>query len=541
MASEAKRGLIRIVSNYARVISNVVLGLLLVPMLLQVAGNDGWALIALLGSTIGLASMAQDIVRSSLIRELGTAYHSGDGSTGTDLFRHVYNSALAISAVIAGLAVVVFAVLWFVVPLLDISNDLLPAAQWLVVAKGAETVAVLLLAAPFNMYKVTERMVAFNAWQIATRSSYIIAAAWLLLVHGPGDPGRIVTYYAFISSALVITVLTIAVAVIMFSDRRLIPALSFVTRSAIKAILHVGGWNAAASAATMLYRRLAPVLMNLASGLMSLPSGLFGVLILALSIQVTVSVRRLTMGMTDGLDAVSTRLSMTADASAIRALMHHSTRLHGVAAFPLAIIILLVPEILLRLWLGGRIDDPQTTLPLAVTLIQIMTLGMVARAVSDGWIRILYGAGHVRRYAWIIIAGAVIYPLVFGVLLVILPTASRYTAVTWAYSAVLVIVHGLLVPLAGARALRIRYADFFVPLVRPLIIAVVCSPILLLAHGKQGQSELLWLIAALALYGVTYLGLCIAFVMNQVERRRFTKAALRRLPFRRPSKTDDMH
>ena len=532
MASEAKRGLIRIVSNYARVISNVVLGLLLVPMLLQVAGNDGWALIALLGSTIGLASMAQDIVRSSLIRELGTAYHRGDGSTGTDHFRHVYNSALAISAVIAGLAVLVFAVLWFVVPLLDISNDLLPAAQWLVVAKGAETVAVLLLAAPFNMYKVTERMVAFNAWQIATRSCYMIAAAWLVLVHGPDDPGRIVTYYAFISSALVVTVLTIAVAVIIFLDRRLIPALSFVTRSAIKSILHVGGWNAAATAATMSHRRLAPLLMNLTWAIMNLPSGLFGNLILGLAIQITDSVRRLTTGMTDGLDAVSTRLSMTADAGAIRRLMHHSTRLHGVAAFPLAIIVLLVPEILLRLWLGGRIDDPQSTLPLAVTLIQIMTLGMVARAVSAGWIRILYGAGHVRRYAWMIIAGAVMYPLVFGLLLVILPTASRYTAVTWAYSAVLVIVHGLLVPLAGARALRIRYADFFVPLVRPLIVAVVCAPILLLAHGKRGQSELLWLIAALAWYGVTYLGLCLAFVMNQPERRRFTKAALRRLPRR---------
>ena len=164
---------------------------------------------------------------------------------------------------------------------------------------------------------------------------------------------------------------------------------------------------------------------------------------------------------------------------------------------------------------------------------------MVARAVSDGWIRILYGAGHVTRYAWMIIAGAVMYPLVFGVLLVILPTASRYTAVTWAYSAVLVIVHGLLVPLAGARALRIRDADFFVPLVRPLIIAVVCSPILLLAHGKQGQSELLWLIAALALDGVTNLGLCIAFWMNPVERLRVTKPAFRQLPVPRPSTHED--
>ena len=532
MVSEAKRGLIRIVANYTRVISNVALGLLLVPMLLQAAGNDGWALIALLGSTIGLAAMAQDIVRSSLIRELGAAYHGGGGSTGSDHFQSVYNAGVIISAVIAGLAVVIFGVLWLAVPLLQISDNLLPAARWLVLARGAETIVLLLLAAPFNMYKVTERMVAFNAWLIATRSCYVITVAWLLLVHGPGAPGQIITYYALISSALVVTVLTMAVALMMFLDRRLIPAPSLATRSAIKSVLQVGGWNASATTATMSHRRLAPLLMNLTWAIMNLPSGLFGNLILGLSLQITASVRRLTTGMTEGLDAVATRLSMTADASAIRTLMHHSTRLHGVAAFPLAIIILLVPEILLRLWLGGRIDDPQRALPLAITLIQIMTLGMVARAVSDGWIRILYGAGHVRRYAWMIIAGAVTYPLVVGLLLVILPAASRYTAVTWAYTAVLLIVHGLLVPLAGARALRIRYAEFFVPLVRPLIVAVVCAPILLLAHGKRGQSELLWLIAALAWYGVTYLGLCLAFVMNQPERRRFTKAALRRLPRR---------
>ena len=227
----------------------------------------------------------------------------------------------------AGCAVVIFGMLWLVVPLFDISNDLLPAARWLVLARGAETFVLILLAAPFNMYKVTERMVAFNAWLIATRSCYVIAAAWLLLVHGPGAPGQIVTYYAFISSTLVVTVLTIAVAVMMFLDRRLIPAPSLVTRSAIKSVLQVGGWNAGATAATMLHRRLAPVLMNLASGLMSLPSGLFGVLVLGLGIQLTVSVRRLTIGMTEGLDAVSTRLSMTADAGAIRSLMHHSTPL----------------------------------------------------------------------------------------------------------------------------------------------------------------------------------------------------------------------
>ncbi len=527
MASEAKRGLIRIVTNYVSASTVIFLGLLIVRLLLKGTGNDGWALIALLGSTIGLASMAQQIVRSSLIRELGEAYHSGR----PDHFRNVYNSALAVSAVLAMLAVGVFIVLWFVIPLFRIPPELLSAARWLVVARGLETFASVLLAAPFNMYLVTERMVAHNAWLIVNRLCYLIAAT-LVMVPGFGDPGRGITVYALTSSGLAIGAFSVAAVVMMWIDRRLIPAPATISWEAIKSILHIGGWNAGVTTVTTLHRHLGPIIMNLGYGIMGLSSGLFGNLILGFAIQLTVSVRRLTVGMTEGLDAVSARLSTTQSAGAIRALMHHSTRLHGLATFPVAIGVVALAEPVLRLWVGDALEDPQTTLPKAIMLIRIMTLGVIARAISDGWIRILYGAGHVRRYAPVILVGGIIHPLLALLLLVTLPTSVRYTAVAWAYSAVLIIIHAGLVPLVGAKALQINYGQFFRPLMRPLVVALACSPILLLSTRQPDEWSFLHLVVVVGAYSIAYAAGCLMFVMDRAERIRFTKAALRRLPLR---------
>ena len=527
MASEAKRGLIRIVANYTRVFTVVFLGLLVVRLLLKGTGNDGWALIAFLGSTIGLASITERIVRSSLIRELGAAYHSGR----EDEFRRTYNAAVAISAAIALLAMGVFAALWAVIPLLQIPDHLIPAARWLVAAKGVETVVILLLAAPFNMYKVTERMVAHNAWLIVIRMCYVIAAT-LVIARGIDDPGRGITVYALTSSGLAIGAHSVAAVVMMVIDRRLIPAPATISWEAIKSILHIGGWNAGVTAVTTLHRHLGPIIMNLGYGIMGLSSGLFGNLILGFAIHLTVSVRRLTVGMTEGLDAVSARLSITRSAGAVRALMHHSTRLHGLATFPVAIGVVALAEPVLRLWVGDALEDPQTTLPKAIMLVRIMTLGMIARAISDGWIRILYGAGHVRRYAPSILLGGIINPLLAVLLLWILPPSIRYTAVAWAYSGVLIIIHAGLVPLVGAKALQISYGQFFRPLVRPLVVALACSPILLLSTGQPNVSSFLDLVVVVGAYSIAYAAGCVMFVMDRAERIRFTKAALRRLPLR---------
>jgi hypothetical protein len=394
----------------------------------------------------------------------------------------------------------------------------------LVVARGVETMLTLQLAAPFNMYKVTERMVAFNVWLIIARAGTLAAAIWVLLAFQGQDPGTRVIAFALSSSALWVLIFGLSVVVIAWKIGNLMPAPRTITRDALRTVLHIGGLNVAASTAINTHRRLAPLLMNLAFGLS-------GNLILGLALQITVSVRRLTRGMTTGLDAVSARLSTVGDTDAVRSVWHHSTRLHGVAGFGMGVLVVLLAEPLLLLWLGERIDDPATTIPLAATLVRILTIGMISRAISDGWINILYGAGHVGRYAWLCLSGVVIHPLLFGLFLVVLPEPAAYTAVGWAFSAVFLGIHAIAVPWRGASALGVPFADFYKPLVRPLLVAVACSPILLVARVPLQEWTLQRLAVAGVAYGVAYAVGTIFFVMRGHERGRFTKAALRRLPF----------
>lgn len=523
MTTEAKRGFIRICANYTRLISTIVLGLLVVPLLLEAVGDDGWSLIALLGSTMGLAAMIQELVLSSLIRELGAAHHSNDPND----FRRTYNTSIAITSGLAIIASALFLIIWLCLPLFQIPQHLMVAAQWLVITRGLETFFILLLAAPFNMYKVTERMVAYNVWLIIRRLCYVFAACWVLLGQQSTNPATLVSQYAIISTLVYLIALFTSVGIILFFDKRLIPQPKYINAKSLKSILQIGGWNGGATAATTSYRLLSPILMNLSFGLA-------GNLILGLSIQLTASVRRLTVGMTDGLDAVSARLSITKSESAIKSLLHHSTRLHAFATLPLTAGILVLAEPALRLWLGNRLDDPARDIPIAVILVQILTIGMAAQAISDCWLRILYGSGHVKSYAKLIITGGFIFPLLFFLIKYILPMDLEYTAVCWAYSAVLLIIHGGLVPVFSAKAVDLRYHQFYTPLIRPLIFAALCSPILFLARQRQGSFELVWIIACVGTYALIYTGLCIAFVMDKAERKRFTRAAIRRLPFQKP-------
>ena len=64
----------------------------------------------------------------------------------------------------------------------------------------------------------------------------------------------------------------------------------------------------------------------------------------------------------------------------------------------------------------------------------------------------------------------------------------------------------------------------------PLLLALLCSPILLLTARWWAQWTLLNLVVRAGLYGAVYSVLCVFFVMDQLERNRFGRAALRRLP-----------
>lgn len=517
MSSEARRGLIRITSNYARLITTCLIGLVIVRLLLRTLGNDAFAMITLLASTVGFSAMIQEIVSDCMIRELGNAHHRRD----PEHFKGVYNSALVLSSVAAVVAMLIFVGVLFALPWLEIPEAMIPAGRWLVAARGTYTFFVVLLAPAFNMYVISERMLEANFWRVVIRSCDLISAVLLLWATQADVSGNIVRFGLW-SSGTALAAQISAVVILMTSDRRLVPALSNASWAHFKSLLGMGKWNLAVVTASNLHLRLDAIIMNLAFGL-------FGNLIFGLAVQATSYVRMIATGMTAGVDAVAARLSTVGHKDSLSRLVYHSTRLHGLVTFPTALGMMLLADPFLHIWVGPRIEDPATSIPPTVTIIRALSLGITVQAIADGWVRILYGAGHIRRYAPVVLLGGLINPGLATLLVWSLPQSIRFLGPAYSYSLVLLIIHMGVLPVIAASLLGVSIRELFAPLAKPLAIALLCAPILLAAEQWVPRWNLFWLAGAAAAYGVVYVALATAFVLEPHERRRLWDAAARRL------------
>jgi len=507
--SEFRRGILRMAGNYIRLFMTVCIGLMLVRVILEGWGNDAWALIALLGGTLGIAAMLQDIVRQSMIRELGSALHSGDEGH----FLTTYNSSLVITAVVGVITFITVLIIAIILPLFKIPDELLEVARWLVIAKGIETVFAVFVGAPMNMYIATERMALSNLWIVAQRLCPIVTAVWIIMVQGIEDPVQGLKTYAVVSSSLFIAITTVAVLVILAMDRRLIPRLHLVSKKAIRELLHIGGWNAVAVTSLGMHIRIDAILMNLFLGL-------GGNLIYGFTSQLTSYVRMLAMGVSYGLDAVTTRITSKEGKEVLQDLCYHITRLNSCIAMPAAAGLFILADPILSLWVGDRMGDPTTELPMTVTLIRVMTVGMVIRALTDGWIKILYGAGYVAKYAPLILGAVVANPILAIILYFVLPEPIRFTFAVTAYSAVYVVANLGMLPRLMGKLIGGGAFAILAPTVRPLVVTIISMSGLALVVSYLDQWSLLLLFEVSAGYGIVYVVFVALFVLSAKERHR---------------------
>ena len=146
-------------------------------------------------------------------------------------------------------------------------------------------------------------------------------------MQGTLDPVEGLKSYAVISASLFVCVSSFATILMIILDRRLIPRLTRITKAAMRELLHVGGWNAVAVTSLGMHIRIDAILMNLFLGL-------GGNLIYGFTSQLTSYVRMLGMGVSYGLDAVTTRINIHGGDNAVQTLCHHITRLNSCIAFP---------------------------------------------------------------------------------------------------------------------------------------------------------------------------------------------------------------
>lgn len=513
--SETRRGILRIGSNYIRLLLTLIIGLIVVRVLVGAIGTEAYGLIALLGSTVGIASIIQWVIQRSMVRELGAAYHTDD----PDHFRGVFNAAVILCASAMLLTATAFAVFWLLIPLFNIKPELVPAARLFLTAVACQCCFAVTVAPFHNMLLVTERMVAFNLWRVVDRSVYLIAAG-VVAATTTGDAARDIGLYGLLSAAQAVVVLGFTSAVVLVIEPWTRPRPSAARGPAFKQLLSVGGWNAGVVLAVDSQRQADALLMNIA--------GLFYNALWGISFQLAAYIRMVSSGMTIGLDAVAARLTAKGDDAALRRLIHHSTRLHGLAAFPPALGMLILADPMLRVWLGSRLEDPDQTIASALPMVRVLIVGLTAYAISDGWMFIFYGAGHIKRYAPIILAAALCNPLLALALLYLLPESSAYLGPAISYSTLLLIAHVFLMPMRTVGAMSIRLRDIYLPLIRPAIAAAAGLAVLLPAALLIKQWNLLILGGVLAADVAVTGAAALAIAASPEERQKIARRLLRR-------------
>ena len=515
--SEARRGIKRIASNYGRLGSTMLIGLLLVPVQFAWVGVDGFGLLVAIGASAGLAAMLQDIMRHSMVRELGTVWHAanepGAGPDELNHFKRVYASAFLICSIVALLTIAVFAIfLWLITdaiwPFDTLPEEYRAAGQWILIAECISITLLVILAPAYNMYVVTERFFESNLWFTLKRLTYLASAVVLYLVLGSNQVELSLKLYGVCVAGLSILILCFAVARIILSDRRLRPELRLADRTAFREIAGTFGWNGSVVTAMNLHERLGVWIMLGCFGL-------WGSTIFGLAMRLVSYVRMLTLGMTFGLDAVSARLSSSQNDETIKSMVRHSTRLHGYVAIPAAITIFLLAEPLLRLWIGRAVIDPdpetgREVIEPAVILVKIMVIGLLSRAIADGWMKLLYGAGHIRRYAPLVLVGGIANPCLAFVLISLLPDSMNWTGAAISFGSTFLIVHLVLLPIFSARFLGTTWHSMLGMLWRPCVLASI--PATIYALVLLWPEPVPWWTVALASlgYAVAYglLGIC---------------------------------
>ncbi len=525
MPADGSSGFIRIASNYARLLTTLVFGLILVPIQLNWFGKDAIRLIGLLTSSVGLAATAVEVMDRSMIRELGAAYHDADPKR----FARIYNAAFIVSAGGALVVLLCFGILLALLPVFNIPAHLVTAAHWLLASEAAIAIGLTLVAPVFNIYLVTERFALYNLFVVVQRASYLVPAVVLyVFMKHRTDPDADLRLYAIWCAIANLSTLLIPVLLAVGLHRRFLPRPWLADRGAIREIMGTFSWNSAMVLAISMPDRVCAILGKLVFPLQWNA-------VYALSIRGVGYVRMVTFGMTTGLDAVSARMSAGERRDdAVRSLVRHATRLHAFTAIPACLGMFILAEPIFELWIGRNVDNPEAILPPTILMVRILIFFFTIRSISDAWLSIIYGAGKIRQVAPYVIVGGALAPILAIILIFVLPDPMRENGPAAALSLVFSITLFVVFPVVGARCLSLRVRDLMMPIVRPAIAAAVCSPVLLGALALTRHWTLTWLVMIVLAYGLAYGAATWLFVLDDQERRRFGRAFGERLGRRRP-------
>ena len=467
MSSESKRGLVRILSNYTRLLITLCLGVVLVPLTIRWLGDDAFGIISLLGANIGLAGIFRQIIQMSLVRELGQAYHADDES-----FRKSYATICLISVICALLSTISFAIVFLLIPVFKLPDEFVNPARWFIFGQGFYTAVMILFSPVLNMYLVKERFVGYNIWYVGVRAGNIVSVIILGYVFVIDDPAMGLAAHGLAWSGISMLSMFIAAAIMIKSDRRLLFTIKGSDKDARQQVLSTFSWNTGVQIAMNLHEQIPPMLLNIFQG--TLINAAWGI-----GFRFVAYIRMCTTGVQFGSDAVSARMAAEKDSEVARrklqSLVSVQTKLTSMIALPAAAFVFMYCWVIFHYWVGSSLGEYNTVMPVAVNMARILVIALAARAISETWLLILYGAGFVRTYAPWIFAGGIFAPLASLALMLTLPDHLVVYAPPTMYALVLLVVHLFGLPIIAGKCLHIKASALLLSVVKPFVATLIAS------------------------------------------------------------------
>ncbi len=486
---------VRILSNYARMLITLALGLLFVRMMVAV-DNQLYVVVALLGTSIGVAGIFKEAMRGSMVPELGLALHSGS----VENFNSVFVNSFVIAAGAALFAISVLAAFYYFLTSFQISPDLLYAAKVFLLTRVIVTVVAIMAAPSTNLLPINGKMASMNIWMVLERGGEVAAAAIAIYLSSSESSSAVLITFSWMSAAAMTSV-TLGWAVhglTTVNGIRFLP--NRISLSILARIAKTIGWNSFVSISFNLYFRFDMFIINILFGSAA-------TFVFAIATQMLNYSRQLTTGIVQGLDSVFAKLHSESEkgGSDHLMLMRQSGTMQALTTLSGCGFLMIYSPQIFQLWVGDKIDGDTLLTSNIVLTCRIMLIGVVARNLSEGWMRYLSGTGEVRRYAPILMVGAVLNPCIIFALYYTFDSEQAYWSVPVTFSALFVIVHLIALPKLTASIMKTRMIDLLSPSISPLLHLLVAAGICITIQHFSNLNQLFSLIVGVAVFAVVFL------------------------------------
>ena len=510
MNANSRSHVIRLGANYAQLLGSFIVGLFIIRLLLGL-GESVYGVIAVLIAGTGLARMLREVLQTGSVPLLGQAWHAQTAAAGTDTgtantapdrqnFRRLFQAALWVAAAAGLLTIGLFALLRLSLTWFDIPEALRQAASAFVWIRAIQAVVATVLSPILTMILVREKMIAHNALIFAERIFELVAALVTLHWVGSDDPARALVVFAIIACTATVAAHLLSALILLVREPALRPQRSLAVRSEVRALTASLGWNAVHALAMNLHLRLDVILMNSCFGVVA------GMLF-SIAGQAASYVRQLTMGLVVGIDALAARHRGSGRHDRLQQLARGQMTLQAAVVLPAAGALLIAAEPLLALWLRGRLENPAQSLPELALYCRLLVIGVAARSLSESWMATLTGTGNARRFAPLVLAGALLNPAIIGIGVALLPESIGRLVPALSFSAIFLVVHLTLIPKVTATFLQVRVRELYRPCSAP-VLAVVFAALSLVITNAITDSKVITMVVFLSVYGIA-LAICV--------------------------------